>query len=79
MRYETMQFILKNKRKLVYDSFAATGSDNSTDATAATVDVNASLAPVVGGTPTMQTIVIIGIVLIILYLCKDLFYGNNIG
>lgn len=71
MKYETFKFIIDNKERFLYNDMAGTGSDNTTDANAATlVNPNDYLAPVVGGSKVIQVLATIALVLGIIYLIK---------
>ena len=73
MRYETMQFILANKNRFRYNDMAGTGNDASTDPGASAIDPNNFLAPVIGGSKIMQVLAIVALVLVIIYLSKNIF------
>ena len=71
MRYETFKFIMDNQKLFLYDNAATGGSDNTTDAGAATsVNPNDYLAPVIGGSKFMRALVVIALLLGIIYLVK---------
>jgi hypothetical protein len=70
MQWETFKFIIHHKEKFLYDNATAGGTDNSVDASAATVDPNHYLAPVIGGSGLMKILSIVALTLAILYLIK---------
>lgn len=72
MRFETFQFILNNKHKMLYDDAAATGNDTTTDATAAMVNPNSLLAPLANGRALKGFLVLVLLVLAILFLIKKM-------
>jgi len=71
MRYETFKFIMDNQKLFLYDNAATGGSDNTTDAGAATsINPNDYLQPIIGGSGLMKTLVTIALILGIIYLIK---------
>lgn len=72
MRYETFQFIMNNRRELLFNDAAGTGNDTSTDATAGLVNPNDFLSPIVGRGGFKSFLVIVVLILVIFLLIKKL-------
>lgn len=72
MRYETFVFIMNNRKELMYNDASATGNDTSMDATAALVNPNDFLAPLVGRGGFKSLLVIVALILVIILLIKKI-------
>lgn len=72
MRYETYQFILKNKRRFaLYDNATGSGSDTTNDASASSVNPNNFLAPLVSS-KLKKVLIAVALILVIIYLFKKI-------
>lgn len=73
MTFELFQFVMNNKRALLYDNATMGGNDNSTDPTASSVNPNAFLVPDIGVNRIRNYLIIAILVLGIIYLYKKVF------
>lgn len=72
MRYETFQFILKNKKRFaLYDNASGGGSDTTTDPSASSVNPNNFLAPLVSQ-KFKKVLIAVVLILVIIYLFKKI-------
>lgn len=70
MRYETLMYIVRNKRSLLYNDATGTGGDSSTDPSAAGVNPNAYLVGDIGSARVVRLLLVVLLILAIIYLFK---------
>lgn len=79
MRLETYKFIMQNAGRFWYNAADGSGVDNSTDASAATVDPNKYLVPVIGQNKVIQVLVIALLILVIIYFVEKDFFTKTVA